>query len=107
MAPSEDEHSVEALANRKVPITPPTDRIGPGARTGDLTIRMPSAAKHPIEGADELGVAIADEELDRARRLGSSIEGCGPAGSPTRRLGLAVTPAIRTRRVSWWMKMST
>lgn len=63
-------------------------------------ILMVLGGEHGVEGSGELGVTISDEELDRVRVLAEvhpEVSGLlvDPAGD-----GLAVTPAIRTSRLS-------
>jgi hypothetical protein len=106
MAGAEDEHPVEALAPDGADHAL-ADGVGPGARTGLLTILVPSAANTGVEGGGELGVAIADEELDSFRLVGEvNRDVAGLLGTQSA-AGLAATPAIRTRQVSWWMNTRT
>jgi hypothetical protein len=103
---AEDGHPVR-YSRRNVPITHSQMALARGARTGLLMILVPSAAKMASKGSGELGVAITDEELDRARVLGElHREVPGLLGCPTSER-FDVMPAIRTRRVSWWMNTRT
>ena len=106
MAAAEDEHPVEALAPEGADHAL-ADGVGPGCPDRGLDDPDALGGEDGVEGSGELGVAIADEELDRLAWSARSIErlrACWVTQSAT---GLAVTPAIRTRRVSWWMNTST
>ena len=102
---SEDEHAVEALAPEgahersrwRSPAAPGAGLADPDALCGE----------DGVEGNGELGVPIAERTWHRAR-LGGELNGdvAGPLGHRSV-TGLVVTPAMRTRRVSWWMKPNT
>ena len=80
MALSKDEQPVQALpAERSDPAL--TDGVGARRPDGGADDSDALGAKHLVERRGELGVAIPDQELDRAQ-VGSH---CGPAGSPTPR----------------------
>ena len=81
----------------------PTNRSADGVRPRrpDRGLDDPDAlgGEDGVEGRGELGVSVTDEELDRrspARRVPCErLRACWVTQSAT---GLAVTPAIRTRR---------
>ena len=106
VTPSEDEHAVEAFSSRGA-----YESLGDGVRPWrpDRGLDDPDAlcGEDGVEGSGELGVSVPDEELDCVRLLGevyADVAACWVTQSVA---GLAVTPAIRTVRVSWWMKKST
>ncbi|MDA8314266.1 MAG: hypothetical protein M0010_03705 [Actinomycetota bacterium] len=103
VAAAEDEHPVEALAPHGAHDTL-ADGVRP--RCPDRGFDDPGAlgGEDGIEGGGELDVAIADEELDRARlvsELHREVGGTlGLSAVTHAAAGSAVMPAIRTRRLS-------
>ena len=69
MTPSEDEHPVETLAPYGADHAL-ADRVGPRCPDGGVNDPSVLGSEDCVEGGGELGVAIADEELDRVRVLG-------------------------------------
>ena len=103
---AEDEHPVEALAPDGADHAL-TDGVGLGCSDGGGDDSGAVGGEDGVEGGAELGVAIADEELDRVRLVGDSIEmlrACLVTQLVTR---FEVIPAIRTKRLSWWMNTRT
>ena len=102
---SEDEHAVEALAPEgahersrwRSPAAPGAGLADPDALCGE----------DGVEGNGELGVPIADENLTALAWVASSMEMLRARWVTRSVTGLVVTPAMRTRRVSWWMKPNT
>ena len=100
MAAAEDDHPVETLAPDGTDHAL-TDGVGPGCPYGALYDPDAVGRKDGVEGSGEFGVAIADEELDGFALSARSIERLRACWVTQPVTGLAVTPAIRTRRVSW------
>jgi hypothetical protein len=106
---SEDQHPVKALA------ADGADHAladGVDARGLDRGLDDPDgvATEDGVEGGGVFGVAIADEELDRGGAVGEfrrEVAGLLACWCTQSEIGLVVTPAIRTRRLSWWMNTST
>ena len=69
MAAAEDEHPVEALAPDGADHAL-TDGVGPGCPDRALDDPDALGGEDGVEGSGELGVAVADEELDRGRLVG-------------------------------------
>ncbi len=105
MTAAEDEHPVEALAPDGADHAL-TDGVSPGCSDGGGDDSGAVGGEDGVEGGDELGVAIADEELERVRLVGEfHREVAGLLGDPAG--DRVVMPAIRTKRLSWWMNTST
>lgn len=78
-----------------------------GARTGVLMTLTPSAASTASKEAVNLVSRSRMTNLVALACSASSIERLRACWVTQPSTGLAVMPAIRTRRVSWWMKTST
>ena len=100
---SQDEHLVEAFAPNGG--TRSVMGLARGARTEILRIMMPPTVK--TASKDDVNLVPRSRIRNLTACSASSIEmlrACWVTQSVT---GLVVTSAIRTRRVSWWMKTST
>jgi len=83
VAAAEDEHPVEALAPDGADDAL-ADGVGPGCPNGALDDPGALCGEDSVEGGGELGVAIADEELDGVRLLGELDRNvAGLLGHPT------------------------
>jgi hypothetical protein len=106
VAPSEDEDPIEALSPDGA-----HEPFGDGVRQRrpDRGLDDPDAlcGEDGVEGSDELGIPVRDEDLTRLPAPRVPCRGCGPAGSPSRRQDWRSRRRFRTTRVSWWMKKST
>ena len=94
-------------SRRMVPTKRSAMPFARGARTGVLTILTSSAAKTASKEAVNFMSRSRIRNLAAAAYSPSSIEMLRAVWVTQSVTGLAVTPAIRTRRASWWTKKST
>jgi hypothetical protein len=103
---SEDEHSVEAISPGDA-----HESLGDGVRPWrpDRGLDDPDAlcGEDSVEVSGELCVWSQMRNLTAAARSASSMQMLRACWVTQSVAGLAVTPANRTIRVSWWMKKRT
>ncbi len=94
-------------SRRRVPITRSQMASARGARTGVLMVLVPSAANTASNEAVYLVSRSRMRNVTAFASSASAIEMLRACWVTQSVAGLAVTPTIRTRRLSWWMKTST
>ena len=106
MAPAEDEEPVRH-SRRMVPTNRSQTAFARGAMMGVLMIRIPSAAKTASKEEVNLVSLSSMRNLTGVVRSVSSQQRLRACWVTQPATGLAVTPAMRTRRVPCSMKNST